>query len=62
MTILGFLKRPVSNRWRCAPAQTRKHGSRPELPSQAVAEKRRLADTNGTLRRMRQTVEDNRLL
>jgi hypothetical protein len=31
-------------------------------PPTSSAERRRLADTDGTLRRMRQQVEDNRLL
>ncbi len=31
-------------------------------PPRTPAERRRLADTDGTLRRMRQQVEDNRLL
>lgn len=45
-----------------AQVQARRQAGKPEISHQAAAEKRRIADTDGTLRRMRQTVEDNRLL
>ena len=43
-------------------AQSEKHSGNAEISRQTAAEKRRMADTDGTLRRMRQTVSDNRLL
>lgn len=62
MTMLSFWKTRVPTRWRSAPEQARKYDGKPEPSPQAAAEKRRLADTDGTLRRIRQKVEDNRLL
>jgi hypothetical protein len=43
-------------------AQSEKYSGNAEISRQTAAEKRRMADTDGTLRRMRQTVSDNRLL
>lgn len=58
--------RLITRRWRAAhqPAAIPKPRSlaRSKKPAVSAAERRRLADTDGTLRRMRQTVEDNRLL
>lgn len=57
----------ITRRWRAAaqqPPAKPKHRplARSKKPAVSAEERRRLADTDGTLRRMRQTVEDNRLL
>jgi hypothetical protein len=52
------------HRGRIEPSQPLKTtaGKAGDKPPRTPAERRRLADTDGTLRRMRQQVEDNRLL
>ena len=58
--------RLITRRWRATRPPTAlpkplAH-ARSKKPAASAEERRRLADTDGTLRRMRQTVEDNRLL
>jgi hypothetical protein len=57
-----FWKARSSTEWLQVQVQAKGHSRGTEISRQSAAEKHRIADTDGTLRRMRQTVADDRLL
>lgn len=57
-----FWKGRSSTRSLPVQVHSQKHSDKAEISRQTAAEKHRIADTDGTIRRMRQTVADNRLL
>ena len=60
--IFRFWRRRSSAKMLHTQVHTQGHAETPDISHEPAAEKRRTGDTDGTFRRMRQTVEDNRLL